>query len=217
MPPPNVLEIIKNATLKAMYIKVLKATANDENWDFYFSTADNQTLYTQYVREGAPAQVNLYEDLRGPLDKLAQVGNWGGMGTAMHAAKNNALATLNGDMMLKFQGSSDYKSYSATKTALISTRNATNLKASVNGAVLKAAFYKPLIIIGSTGSEEANHDADAIAWLKNMHGEVVKKGTLTIKKGGLTSRGSLTFGGGLSGTQPEVIALLAEFTKKKLI
>ena len=36
----------------------------------------------------------------------------------------------------------------ASQAAAIETRNAANLKAAKDGAVLKAAYYKPVILVG---------------------------------------------------------------------
>ena len=46
----------------------------------------------------------------------------------------------------------------ASQAAAIETRNAANLKAAKDGAVLKAAYYKPVILVGSTTDEAAGHD-----------------------------------------------------------
>ena len=102
----------------------------------------------------------------------------------------------------------------ASQAAAIETRNAANLKAAKDGAVLKAAYYKPVILVGSTTDQHAGHDKATIAFL--LASSAVKKEG-TIKKGGLTGPGSLTFGGGLVSPPAEAKTWLERITKKKLI
>ncbi len=104
----------------------------------------------------------------------------------------------------------------ASQAAAIETRNAANLKAAKDGAVLKAAYYKPVILIGNTTDEAAGHDKATIVFLQ-ANSVIKKKGTVTIKKGGLTGPGSLTFGGGLVSPPSEAKTWLERITKKKLI
>ena len=104
----------------------------------------------------------------------------------------------------------------ASQAAAIETRNAANLKAAKDGAVLKAAYYKPVILVGSTTDQHAGHDKATIAFLLTSSA-VKKEGTIKIKKGGLTGPGSLTFGGGLVSPPAEAKTWLERITKKKLI
>ena len=104
----------------------------------------------------------------------------------------------------------------ASQAAAIETRNAANLKAAKDGAVLKAAYYKPVILIGSATDEHAGHDNATIAFLQ-ANSVVKKAGTIKIKKGGLSGPGSLTFGGGLASPPSEAKTWLERITKKKLI
>ena len=107
---------------------------------------------------------------------------------------------------------------STAQATSIESKNATNLKAAADGATLLAVFYHPVILIGSTSNEVANHDATIVAWLKaNSITVTPKHGTVKIKKGRLTNPGSLTFGGGLSSPPAEAKTWLALITKKKLI
>ncbi|MEO6062584.1 MAG: hypothetical protein ABIQ99_11665 [Thermoflexales bacterium] len=104
----------------------------------------------------------------------------------------------------------------ASQAAAIETRNAANLKAAKDGAVLKAAYYKPVILVGSTTDATAGHDKVTLTFL-TANSAVKKMGTITIKKGSLTNPGSLTFGGGLVSPPAEAKTWLARITKKKLI
>ncbi len=104
----------------------------------------------------------------------------------------------------------------AAQAAGIDARNTANLKAAKDGAVLKAAYYKPVILVGSATAEAAGHDAATVAFLK-ANSAVKKKGTITIKKGKLTNPGSLTFGGDLKSPPSEAKTWLEGITKKKLI
>lgn len=105
---------------------------------------------------------------------------------------------------------------SASQAAAIEARNAANLKAAKDGAVLKAKYYKPVILVGSTTDELAGHDKAAIAFLE-ANSAVKKEGTIKIKKGSLTNPGTLTFGGGLVSPPSEAKTWLERITKKKLI
>ena len=107
----------------------------------------------------------------------------------------------------------------STQAASIETHNAANLKAAHNGDTLMAVFYHPVILVGSTANEEANHDPAIVAWLKTNSTNVTPRhGTVKIKKGSLTGgAGSLTFAGGLASTPAEAKTWLANITKKKLI
>lgn len=104
----------------------------------------------------------------------------------------------------------------ASQAAAIDTRNTANLKAAADGAVLKAKYYKPVILIGNTSSATQGHDPAVIAFLE-ANSAVKKEGTVKIKKGGLTGPGSLTFGGGLVSPPAEAKTWLERITKKKLI
>ena len=105
---------------------------------------------------------------------------------------------------------------SASQAAAIEARNAANLKAAKDGAVLKAKYYKPVILVGSTTDALAGHDKATITFLE-ANSVVKKEGTITIKKGSLTNPGSLTFGGGLASPPAEAKDWLAGITKKKLL
>ena len=104
----------------------------------------------------------------------------------------------------------------ASQAAAIEARNAANLKAAKDGSVLKAKYLKPVILIGNATSATQGHDPAAIAFLE-ANSVVKKQGTITIKKGGLTGPGSLTFGGDLKSPPIEAKTWLERITKKKLI
>ncbi len=107
---------------------------------------------------------------------------------------------------------------SSAQAASIETRNAANLKAASNGATLMAVYYHPVILVGSTSNETANHDPAIVTWLQQNSITVTPRhGTIKIKKGQLTNPGSLTFGGGLTSPPAEVKTWLANITKKKLL
>ena len=105
---------------------------------------------------------------------------------------------------------------SSAQAALIDARNITNLKAAKNGAVPKAVYYKPAVLVGDASTEDKGHDPAVIAFLK-ANSAVKKQGTITIKEGLGTNPGSLTFGGGLASPPAEAKTWLEGITKKKLI
>src|SRR5262249_11913919 len=67
----DISKITNKAVLQILrsYSKVVALTV--ENVDFYFSKLSNEQQYKQFIKEGAPQQVNISAELRKKMDVLA--------------------------------------------------------------------------------------------------------------------------------------------------
>jgi hypothetical protein len=109
-------EARKDAQLRGLLQVFMKRSGLDETFDFVYSSEKNQALYTKYIKDGAPMQVNIDETQRAPLDALAKAGEWDKMDAGMKTARNFLIKTLQDDVKLKFGRSDEYKRWLVQKT-----------------------------------------------------------------------------------------------------
>jgi len=78
--------------LKAELIKFSKAEHTDDTLEFLDSKATNQVLYNNYIKKGAPTQINLPDSLVRQFEPLAKVGKWSDMTRLVKTARANVNA-----------------------------------------------------------------------------------------------------------------------------
>ena len=99
--PPSITAI-KNAFLLAEVKAFAKSQYNDENLEFLFSKENNQVLYTKFISEDGPRQVNLPGRMRVPLDELAKKKQWSAMSAGLKVARVEITKLANGQTMTDF-------------------------------------------------------------------------------------------------------------------
>jgi hypothetical protein len=114
-PVPTFVMAAKDNQLKLLMREYMKKSLTLESFDFYFSREPNQTLYTQYIRQGAPDQVNLPAHVREPLDELARAGQWEKMAGPMTSARTSIAAMCENDVLTRFALTPEYKRWAVAK------------------------------------------------------------------------------------------------------
>jgi len=112
------------------------------NYNFYFDTRNNKTLYNTYVVSGSPQQVPLSPALKSQLDGLAQSRNWAGMAPLIDQARVENQERINTQYLQGFQQTPEYQQVMQTRDQAPLTRLAKGLAGAVRGA---ASREEPVI------------------------------------------------------------------------
>lgn len=117
MPDMIFEEARKDAQLRALLKTFMERSGLDETFEFiYTSEKNNQTLYTRFIKSGAPMEVNIDGAQKDPLDDMAEAGQWDRMDDGMQAARKFLIKTLQDDLKLKFGRSDEYRRWLVQKT-----------------------------------------------------------------------------------------------------
>jgi predicted phage tail protein len=210
--PLKYSELKKDTGLLANYRKfVADSVADTKILEFLETSVRGSATVVKSAYESffASQGVNLSvgQQLANRLTSLAKLNQYEEMGQTLIDAQQELAAQLDRTSLVKFSAALED----------IKKANAKNVKASANDDALNAAYASPILVIGDKDDLYAGHKSGLKKWFgqRNTHAPVL--GKLTVKKGSLTSKGTLTISASLSAHKTAIGKEILEFSKKKLL
>lgn len=210
--PLKYSELRKDTGLLANYRKfVADSVVDTKTLEFLETSVRGSTTEVKSAYENffASQGVNLSvgQQLAGRLASLAKLSQYEEMGQTLIEAQQELAAQLDRTSLVKFSAALEE----------IKKANANNVKTSADKAELHAAYASPILVIGDKDDLYAGHKSGLKKWFgqKNIHAPVL--GKLTVKKGSLISKGTLSISASLSAHKTAIGKEILEFSKKKLL
>jgi hypothetical protein len=142
---PNIrMQLVAHKEPLRPYLKKWMADLHaSSNYNFYFDTRGNKTLYNTYIVGGAPQPVQLSPEIKNKLDELATARDWAGMGPIMDQARTDNQQTINTRYLQGFQQTPEYKKVMAARDQSPLSRLAGSLAGAMRGARREAPAFGP--------------------------------------------------------------------------
>ena len=102
MPPRILIETCKHQLFLQAFRKFMQAEHAEENLLFLFDKNGNEAVYSKYIKDGAPEQVNLPAKIVTPLKTLASQKKWSAMGPGLKEARKIIAANTNDGGLKRF-------------------------------------------------------------------------------------------------------------------
>lgn len=102
MPSRVFIENCKHQLFLQAFRKFLQAEQAEDNFLFLLDKNGNEKVYNTYIRDSAPAQINLPDSLASPLKALASQKKWSAMGPGLKAARKLIAANINDGALRRF-------------------------------------------------------------------------------------------------------------------
>jgi hypothetical protein len=115
MPPPKILEVLRDQQLRMVAAKYLTENNQGESYSFLIDRASNEDLYNAYVRSGAPKEVNIPARIQSAMAGQARLGQWREMDENMAEARDEIRKLIDRDVMPRFETSEEYQDYMASQ------------------------------------------------------------------------------------------------------